>query len=40
MFFEIGVGLFVVILILVLFTYISSWGNGPTTDITHSMKDK
>jgi len=40
MFLEIGVSLFVIFLILFLFTYISSWGNGPATDLTHSMKDK
>jgi len=27
-------------LILVLLSYISSWGNGPATTLTHSMKDK
>ena len=40
MLFEIGSSLLVIFLILVLFTYISSWGNGPATDLTHSMKDK
>jgi len=40
MFFELGILLFVIFFILILFTYISSWGNGPATDLTHSMKDK
>ena len=40
MLFEICVALFVIFLILVLITIISNWGNGPMTDLTHSMKDK
>ena len=40
MLFEICVALFVIFLILVLITIISNWGNGPATELTHSMKDK
>ena len=40
MFFEICVALFAIFLILVIITYLSNWGNGPATDLTHSMKDK
>ena len=40
MFFEICVTLFVIFIILVLFTLISNWGNGPMTELTHSLKDK
>ena len=37
---EICVALFVIFIILVLFTLLSNWGNGPPTNLTHSMKDK
>ena len=40
MFFEICFVLFVILIILVIFTYIQNWWNGPATDLTHSMKDK
>ena len=40
MLFELALGLFVIFIILALFTIISNWGNGPLTELTHSMKDK
>ena len=40
MLFEICLVLLVIFLILVLITLISNWGNGPMTELTHTMKDK
>ena len=40
MLFEICIVIFIVFIFLTLFTLISNWGNGPLTDLTHSMKDK
>ena len=40
MFVEICAVLFIIFLLLFLLTIISNWGNGPATDLTHSMKDK
>ena len=40
MFFEICAVLAILFIVLALLTVISNWGNGPATDLTHSMKDK
>ena len=40
MFIEICAVLAIIFLILALLTFISNWGNGPATELTHSMKDK
>ena len=37
---EIGLALLIIIGFLILITLISNWGNGPMTELTHSMKDK
>ena len=40
MLFEIGVGLLIVLVFLILWILIENWYNGPLTDLTHSMKGK
>ena len=40
MLFEICLVLLAIFLTVVLLTLISNWGNGPLTELTHSMKDK
>ena len=40
MFIEICALLAIIFIILALLTFISNWGNGPATELTHSMKDK
>ena len=40
MLFEIGVGLFGIVVFLIIWIYIANWFNGPLTELTHSMKDK
>ena len=40
MFIEICAVLAIIFIVLALLTFISNWGNGPATDLTHSMKDK